>query len=363
MKVLQVLGRMDRAGAELRTVEMMRELRPRWQFEFCALSGLPGQLDDEIRALGGKVHLVGLGLAFPWRFRKLLRHGGFDGVQSQVHSFSGYILRLAAKEKIGVRIAHFRSTEDGKGNGLLRRAYRALMRRWIDRHATHILAVSRACMELTWGPAWTSDERCKVLYDGIDTAPFDAPGDRDGVRRELGLPLDAKLILHVGRMDVPKNHGRLVSIFRQVAEVDPKAHLSLIGHGENEIEHRVRAVVAEGGLAGRVSFLGVRRDVPRLLKAADLMLFPSLWEGLPGAVLEALAAGCPVLASEMPSLEEIRAYLPGVQCLPLARTDAEWADAARAILGKIAEHTAPEGFENTPFSVRGMSAEFEALVG
>jgi glycosyltransferase involved in cell wall biosynthesis len=363
LRILHVLGRMERAGAELRTLELMRELdRSRYQFEFCALSGLPGQLDDEIAALGGKVHLVGLGLWFPSRFRSLLKQGAFDAVHSHVHYFTGYILRLAAKEGVPVRIAHFRSTHDGRGSGLYRRAYRAVMKRWLDRHATHILAVSRRCMDLTWGSRWESDERCKVLYDGIDTSLFAGPADREGVRREFNLPCDCKVIVHVGRMDTQKNHLRLISIVRLIAAQDENVYLLLAGREGDMAEH-VRALVSESPLNSRVRFLGVRTDVPRLLKAADLLIFPSLWEGLPGAVLEAAAAGCPVLSSEMPSMDEICECLPGVECLSLTQPDGDWVEAARRILDRGNGAFLPTDFGATPFSAQHMTAEFEALLG
>src|SRR5437867_3557767 len=110
-KVLHVFGLMGRGGAELRTIDLMQEeaLR-RFRFHYATLGRGAGSLDDTIRALGGDVYPCPLGPAFPWRFRRLLRTGRFDIVHSHVHYFSGYILRLAAQEGIGARIAHFRTT-------------------------------------------------------------------------------------------------------------------------------------------------------------------------------------------------------------------------------------------------------------
>src|SRR5579864_7335487 len=94
MRVLHIFGRLDRGGAEMRTLEVMRALdRARWGFEFCCLSGLPGELDEEARSLGGKVHLLHLGPTFPLRFRALLRANGFQAVHSHIHWPSGYVLR------------------------------------------------------------------------------------------------------------------------------------------------------------------------------------------------------------------------------------------------------------------------------
>src|SRR5207244_3933921 len=118
-------------------------------------------------ALGGQVHYVPLGAAFPARFRRLLRERGYDVVQSHVHYFSGLILRLAADERIPVRITHFRNTDDGRRSTLPRVAYRLLNRFWINRYSTHILAVSRGAMSAAW-PWHERDPRCRVLYNGLD---------------------------------------------------------------------------------------------------------------------------------------------------------------------------------------------------
>jgi glycosyltransferase involved in cell wall biosynthesis len=239
------------------------------------------------------------------------------------------------------------------------------MKHWLDRYATHILAVSRACMDLTWDAGWTSDARCKVIYDGIDTLPFDGPADREGVRQEFNLPADCKLIVHVGRMDAPKNHERLISIFRHIAVHNPDARLLLVGRGGNEVEMRARALVSEFRLDQRVLFLGVRADVPRLLKAADLLLFPSLWEGLAGAVLEAAAAGLPVVASDLCALREVCQYVAGIDLLSLDQPDAEWAEAVEGILhqsgGRSIRRIAD--FAATPFTVRTAAKEFETCLG
>jgi hypothetical protein len=97
--ILHLFGRMDRGGAEMRTLDVMRRAdRGRFRLHFCALSGRRGELDEEIRSLGGEVHLLPLSASFPWKFRRLLREGRFDVVHSHVHYPSGYLLRLAAKE-------------------------------------------------------------------------------------------------------------------------------------------------------------------------------------------------------------------------------------------------------------------------
>ena len=365
VKILHVFGRMDRGGAEMRTLELMRKLRHSdVQFQFCVLSGLPGELDDEIRELGGQVHLLPLGPLFSIRFKRLLLKHSYDVVHSHVHYFSGHIIKLASVVGTPIRVAHFRSVRDGHGDHLLRRFYRLLMQHWTDRFATHILAVSKSVMAAAWKSDWQEEPRCRVIYNGLDTGPFVGPRNKSGVLHELALPQDSSLLVHVGRMTRPKNHMRVVAIFGKIAQLVPGSRLLLIGRGGNDIEARIRRRVTQLGLTSRVVFLGERTDVPRLLKASDLMIFPSLWEGLPGACLEACIAGTPVLASDLPGIREIAQHFPDVHCLGLDEDDSEWALVAKGLLdGKNEERsidTSVREFSKSVFALENcMKAHLE----
>ncbi|MEE8452408.1 MAG: glycosyltransferase [Thermoguttaceae bacterium] len=375
LTILHVHGRMGRGGAEMRTVEMFRNIdRQKYRFHFCAMSGLPGELDDEIRSLGGIVHRMAQEpVGFSRRLRQLIRRHEYDVVHSHLHFYSGYPLKLAAQCGVPVRVAHFRTTRDDVVTTPSRRAARILLsrlvhryatgrmtRRWIDEYATDILGVSRWVLESTWGSQWTDDPRCRVVYDALDPGSFEGASDRRAVCREFGLAESSPLLVHVGRMAEPKNHVRLVSIFAEVVRREPAARLLLIGRtdayrGDHAIERRVRARMAELGIGDRVVFAGERTDVPRLLKAADLLIFPSLWEGLGDVVLEARAAGTPVLACDLPCVQEIADRLPGVRCLSLDESDAKWADWAVRLTGRrpsdLERRTALEFFRHSEFTV------------
>jgi glycosyltransferase involved in cell wall biosynthesis len=320
---------MERGGAEMRTLEVMRHVdRNEYQFHFCVLSGLPGSLDDEIRALGGEVHYCRLDWRFPAAFHQLLLDQKPDIVHSHVHLFSGYILRQAAKAHVPTRIAHFRSTQDDHGRSLRRSIQRRIMAHWIDRFATAILAVSEGAMRFSWGENWSSDSRCRVIYNGIDPAPFYEESDSKGVLEEFGLSPDSPLFIHVGRMHRSKNHPRLLTIFREIVKTCPTARLLLVGREDAEIKQHLTEAMQRPSLDSQIIFAGERTDVPRLLSAADCMIFPSVWEGLPGAVLEACAAGVSVIGSDIPSIVEISRHISSVRVCSLNETDGTWAKEA-----------------------------------
>ena len=358
MKILHIFGQMERGGAELRTIEIMRHLDSNnFSLHFCVLSGLPGELDETIRSLNGKVHYIRLySLQFPWRFYQLLKQEHYDIVHSHVHYPSGFILFLAALAGVPGRITHFRSSHDGQGNSFRRRIQRRALKVFINQFSTSILAVSETAMVSAWENDWHSDPRCQVIYNGIDPDLFIS--NCSDIPENLGLKNRewSNLYIHVGRFDAAKNHQRLLAIFAMVAQIDLKAHLLLVGQGDNELEQIAREFVEVECLQERITFAGNRDDVPRLLSAADIMIFPSKWEGLPGAVLEACAAGKPVLASDIPVILEIAKYLPQIHYLPLETPDIVWANEAQkyCLNGKqpAIRYQAKLAFGESPFTIQ-----------
>lgn len=128
---------------------------------------------------------------------------------------------------------------------------------------------------------------------GVDLSRFEAEVDRNEVRAELGLPQDAPVVITVGEHSKRKNHE---TVIRALALLDG-VHALFCGVGERE--ESLKALAQELGIAERMHFLGFRRDVPRLLAASDVFMFPSLQEGLPVSQMEAMAAGLPCVVSDV----------------------------------------------------------------
>jgi glycosyltransferase involved in cell wall biosynthesis len=301
LRILHALGTMDPGGVETWLLQVLRFSDPeRFQFEFCTFGPHPGLFASEIERLGGKVLRCPKSAnlaAFRHRFRRILRGGNYDVVHSHVHFFSGAVLHWANLERVPTRIAHSHTTRDGRPDTLGRRAYRKLMRACIARYATHGLAASRLAAVNLFGEHWEAVSRFQVLHYGIDLNAFREPIIREEVRRELGFPVDAPLVGHVGRFVAPKNHKFLLEIAREVLKKRPETHFLFVGDGPLRPEIEAQALAT--GLSERIHFVGIRTDVPRLMRAAmDVFVFPSLWEGLPIAVIEAQAAGLPCILSE-----------------------------------------------------------------
>jgi glycosyltransferase involved in cell wall biosynthesis len=139
--------------------------------------------------------------------------------------------------------------------------------------------------------------KIETIPNGIDGSAFDIAVDRQAKRRELGLPADA-LVLGIGvRLSDQKGIAYLLQAMPEIVARVPRAVLVVAGEGP--LEHDLKAQAERLALGSHVTFVGPRLDVPELLKVFDLYVLPSLWEGLPMVLLEAMAAGCPVVATSV----------------------------------------------------------------
>ena len=136
----------------------------------------------------------------------------------------------------------------------------------------------------------------QIMNNAIDAKKFIYNEEvRKQKRAELKVE-DKFVIGHVGRFNLQKNHEFLVKCFADFAKTNDDAVLVLIGNGE--MQEKIKKMAKEYGIETKVKFLGLREDIPQLLQAMDLFLFPSLFEGLPVTLVEAQAAGLPCVISD-----------------------------------------------------------------
>jgi glycosyltransferase involved in cell wall biosynthesis len=295
LRVLHVLGGLNRGGVERWLIELARHLDRRIvQFDFVVHDPQEGAYESEIRALGSRVFRCippANPILYSRRFLDLLhRHGPYDVVHSHVHCFSGLIMCIAKIAGVPGRVSHSHTIEDSqrKKRSRLRQLYVWAAQQLIRRFASSGIAVSGEAAADLFGSNWSDDRRWQVFPCAFDLSGYYCTVDRTAVRRELLIPESAFLIGHVGRFTPAKNHRFLLEVAEVVAKHRPDALFLFVGEGPLLVEIERKAL--QIGLEN-VRFLGARDDIPALLAAMDLFVFPSLYEGVPLAVIEAQASG------------------------------------------------------------------------
>lgn len=168
------------------------------------------------------------------------------------------------------------------------------MRKLIRTYPTRIIALTQEMKKEI--DTLFNVESTAVLNNGIDLSRYEECIDRNKKRKELGVPINAFVVVHIGRFNPIKNHMFLIDVFEQIKKKKPEAFLLMVGKGDTEKEAWIE--LNKKHLEKSAMILHDRKDVPEILLASDVALFPSISEGLGIAVIEMQAAGLPCVASK-----------------------------------------------------------------
>ncbi len=361
-RLLCIIGSMNAGGAETFLMKVYRRLdKTKYQMDFCINAAEKCFYEDEIISLGGKIYRITPKSESIGNFRKQL----FDVVKSNGYK---YVLRITSNafgfmdlkiaHKAGATVCAARSSNSSDGGSLKSRAAHVIGRLLYGRYVNVRIAPSDLAAKYTFGNRAYKNGSVKILHNAIDTDVyrFDARG-RKNVRTELKIPENTTVIGHVGRFTAQKNHLFLTDVFAEYVKLNENSLLVLVGNGELEDEIKKRA--EERGIADRIVFTGVRGDVPALLSAMDVFVFPSFYEGMPNAVIEAQATGLPCVISDRITHE---ADITGlVDYLPLGDA-ATWAEHICSLSLPVVRRTPCREFTENCYDIESVTTQFVRLV-
>ena len=301
--VLQVIGSMNRAGAETIVMNLMRAIdRERVHFDFLVHTQKPCDYDDEIQELGGTIYRVPrYNIANGALYRKdvaklLAEHPEIQVVHGHIGSCSALYLDEAAKAGCATVVHSHRDSPKAKDikSVARRKLYGTLIRKVPD-IADEFLACGYQAGIDRFGVGVAAGAHFNVMRNGIDVAAYSCD-EEEHLRAKAALGYqDVPLVGDVARLVPEKNHPFLLRVFAETLKDHPDARLVLCGRGPQE--DALKQLCVELRIDASVDFLGVRDDVPEVLKALDAFVFPSNLEGLGMAVVEAQAAGAPCIVS------------------------------------------------------------------
>jgi glycosyltransferase involved in cell wall biosynthesis len=300
IRILQVVTIMNRGGLETMLMNYYRQIdRSKIQFDFMVHRQEKGHYDDEILRLGGRIYRMPPIRPGHYRayFKQLdqffAEHREYRVVHAHLNENSSFVLRSAKHAGVPCRIAHCHV-------GHLRPDWK-LPFRWYARlcmkdYPNQYFACSRQAGRWLFGKTIAESPRLTVLHNAIHVQQFAYSREtRSRIRRELGAG-DKIVIGHVGRFTKEKNQSFLIDVFKIVREKNP--HTLLVLAGDGDLRTAVEKKAKNLDLLPHIRFLGVRSDIPELLQGMDLFVLPSLFEGLPVALVEAQAAGLRCIVSD-----------------------------------------------------------------
>jgi glycosyltransferase involved in cell wall biosynthesis len=305
LRILHLITRLPVGGAERLLVDVARGLDPaRFEAVVCCIQDR-GELAAELEASGIAVHSLDRMRTkrFDWRaigdLARLMREKRIDVVHSHLYHANLYGRLAAWRARVpAVATVHNTYTK--------RKLHRQLLNRWLAHISARVVAVSEDVRSDLMRHDGIAEQKITVIHNGIDVRRVQTTLTRSEARARLGLAGDAIVLGCVGRLEDQKGHRFLLEALARLNDPQRGAarfHLVLVGDGRLRAELEKRA--AGLGVAARTMFLGTRHDIPEILKALDVCVMPSLWEGLSVAMLEAMAAGLPLVISDVSGVSQV----------------------------------------------------------
>lgn len=286
LKVLHVVSNLNRGGAETMIMNIYRNIdHEKFSFEFLCLSAVSGEYEKEILKIGGKIYKVNNSKNV-LKIYKVLKRGKYDAIHVHVMFYSGIILLLSYFTNIKVRITHAHSSSDMTKNTIVRKLYMKISRFLINSLTTKRVS----CGEKAGYYLFGQNNEFTILHNGIDLEKYSNISVEliNKLKKKLNIEKDCIIIGHVGGFRPEKNQLYFIDLAKTLLNNNEKFKIILIGDGSTF--NSVKDEIQKEKLEKYFILTGKRDDVNVFMNLFDIFMMPSLYEGFPLVVVEALAA-------------------------------------------------------------------------
>ena len=307
-RILHVNGAMNLGGTDTMIMNIFRNIdRSKFQFDFLYYTNDKCFFDDEILKLGGKIFRMapprnGTYLKFIRNVRNIIKNEGpFDAVHVHTMLNSGLVAYAAKKEKVPLIIVHAHSTKGSDKQSLLYKIYEKSMKSCIRKNSNYFIACGKDAGEYLFGRKIFS--KVTIIPNAINIENYQNVNvvDIKSFKKNIGLSENTFIIGQIGSLKDVKNHKFSIKIAKLLKQSGIDFCMFFIGEGVNR--RCLEKMIIENNLSKNIKLLGNRTDIPLLLKMMDVLIMPSLYEGIPVTLIEAQAAGTPSIISNNISSE------------------------------------------------------------
>lgn len=233
----------------------------------------------------------------------VLKRGHFDTVCDMTGNFGGIPMFMAKILSINNRIVFYRRSSNAFKQTKINLIYNYVINKLVYNNATKIFSNSQHALHFFFPYKNKNDKKFKIIYNGFNFNDYLIQESKDEIRDTLGIKKDVFLIGHVGRFDSAKNHNTIFKVANRLSNLDSSFEFLFCGT-ETDSE-AFKKQISDFGLTKCTHLIGESKEVPKILKMLDLFYFPSLTEGQPNALIEAMLSNLPILTSNIASIKEI----------------------------------------------------------
>lgn len=302
LNILHVISKLDVGGAENLVLSYVKNIdHSTFTATLCCISHA-GKMAPEFEKLGVQIISLGLMKKKGWdsdiirSLEEVIKNNSIDIVHTHLYHANIYGSLAASR----CRIPSFMSIQNTYSHHKL---HRRILNWYVSKRVKKVIVGSDDIKNDVVKYDWIRENKIEVINNCIDLDKASANVSRAQVRDELSLPYDAVVLGTIGRLEEQKGHSFLIRALSRMSDSSNNFYLILIGEGKKKQE--LQALVDELSLQEKVLFLGTRSDIGNLLAAMDIFIMPSLWEGLSLAMLTAMAAEIPVIATDVGGVRKV----------------------------------------------------------
>lgn len=268
---------------------------------FCK-GGKTGQLEEKYKAIPNvTIHSKKISFFNPKDYSYIhhfLKKHKINSVCDFTGNFAGLILYTAKRANVNKRVSFYRGSTNHFKESKFRLLYNNFVKKMTYKYATNILSNSQSAFDFFYTKQ-QQDNRFQVIYNGIDATKFDIANRN--LRQEFNIPESSFIIGHTGRYNSAKNHTTIIAVAKKLIDKYPAIYFILCGNGVKEgLEKKCERL----GISKNVRLFDNRDDIPLFLNTMDAYFFPSITEGQPNALIEAMIIGLPFVASDIQPIKE-----------------------------------------------------------
>lgn len=303
IRVLEAIRQGNIGGGETHVLELVSKI-DRSVFEPVVLSFTYGPMVDQLRDHGIDVHVIETERGFDWRVwkrvKQLIKGLDIDIIHAHGTRANSNLFSPAKQLKLPLiyTVHGWSFHQDQKP---VVKLIRKLSERFLTSVSDSVICVSNS-NQADGVKGWNM-KRSLVIYNGINTDKFNPDNHYSDIRKEFGIGENKTLIVYIVRITTQKDPLTLIRAMKIILERTKDVVLLMVGEGD--LKEEVVNIVKESHLEANIILENFRQDVPAILKAADIYCLPSLWEGLPIGVLEAMSMGKVVVATHVDGTSEI----------------------------------------------------------
>lgn len=305
--VCQIVHSLEVGGTEVLVAQFARHLRSDFRMVIACLDRL-GPLGEQLRREGFDVKVIGRDSGIDWkcgrRLSKFLKSEHVDLIHA--HQYTPFFQGLVSR--FFYRRPPILFTEHGRHHPDVPSPKRALANRLLMQSRDRVVAVGESVKQALIDNENIPADRIHTVYNGVDLSPYKTVADdhqdvRSFMRKELQLAPDAFVVAQVARLNRLKDHSTAIRTMSRLKSSGVDAKLLIVGNGEER--PAIESLIRELDLESHVRMLGTRNDIPRVLSAADAFLLTSISEGIPLTLIEAMAAGLPIVSTNVGGVAEV----------------------------------------------------------